>query len=239
MGYHRLRGDMDPRAIAGWQSSWRFRGAVRSFGLLAFALGVVLSVQIGCAWGRDKDPQPAAQSAPSTPTPDQSVADSPPADDAPMRAFYDYARVMFARQDYVAAAQAMERAYARDPRPLLLFNVGQAYRKAARYPEALKAYQHFLEIAPQHPMAADARDHIRTIQILNTQEGQRKQIELALEQSQQEIERMRTMGKTPLYKRAWFWTSVIGAAATVVAIGVGVKIYQDQRSSDTGLLSLH
>lgn len=176
-------------------------------------------------------PSPAATAPPPPSTP----APPPPPADAPMRAHYDYARSMFARQDYVAAAAAMERAYAREPRPMLLFNVGQAYRKAARYPEAVTAYQRFLEIAPQHPMALDARDHLRTITILSSQEDKRKQIELEMAETQQEIDRIR---RPPIYKRVWFWAAILGGTAAVVAIGVGAKTYQDQRRTDSGLVTL-
>lgn len=182
---------------------------------------------------------PAALDTPSSAGATASTATTPapppPPEDAPMRAHYDYARSMFARQDYPAAAAAMERAYAREPKPMLLFNVGQAYRKAARYPEAVKAYERFLEIAPQHPMALDARDHLRTIQILSSQEDKRKQIELEMAETQQEIDRIR---KAPIYKRAWFWVTIIGGTAAVVAIGVGAKVYQDQRRTDSGLLTV-
>lgn len=147
---------------------------------------------------------------------------------------------MFAKQEYIAAAQAMERAFAKEPRPILMINIGQAYRKAGRYKEALAAYQRFLELAPDHPMAVDARDHIRTIQLLTQQEEKRKQIELSLEQTQEELERtQQAMRKpVPIYKRAWFWGAVIGASAAVVAIGVGAKVYQDQRASDSGLVAI-
>lgn len=152
-----------------------------------------------------------------------------------MRAFYDYGRALFAKEEYIAAAQAMEHAYAKEPRPILMLNVGQSYRKAGRYKDALAAYQLFLQLAPQHPMAADARDYIRTIQLLTQQEEKQKQIELTLEQTQGELERMRK--PVPFYKRAWFWGTVLGTAAAVVAIGVGAKIYQAQRVSDSGLVS--
>lgn len=186
---------------------------------------------------REKRTTPATNvdAALETPAPAPAALPPPPPPDAPMRAHYDYARQMFAKEQYVAAAEAMERAFAQEPKPMLMFNIGQAYRKAARYSEATRAYQRFVEMAPDHPMAADARDHLRTISILNTQEEKRKQIELDFEQSQQEIARMR---KTPIYKRAWFWASVAGVVATAVAIGVGVKAYQDQRASDSGLLTL-
>jgi len=223
--------------------------ADKGFFRMRTSIGALLVLAVLCATfsqagAKEKRPpsSPVAEPVTDLPsnTPDAAAkpsgdAPAPPPADAPMRAHYDYARAMFARQDYIAAAGAMERAYAREPRPMLLFNVGQAYRKAARYPEAVKAYERFLEIAPQHPMALDARDHLRTIQILSSQEDKRKQIELEMAETQQEIDRMR---RPPIYKRAWFWVAILGGTAAVVAIGVGAKVYQDQRRTDSGLLTL-
>jgi hypothetical protein len=188
----------------------------------------------GPAWGRDKPP---AETAPASASAGDGAAPSePPAANASGRAFWSYARARFERGDYSAAAAALEQAYTREPLPVLLFNVGQAYRKASRYAEALEAYERFLKVAPaKDALALDAADYIRTLRLLMAQEQRQKQIVLAMEQTQEELQRFR---KPPLYKRAWVWVTVAGAAATVVAIGVGVKLYQDQRTTDTGNLSL-
>lgn len=219
------------RSAAGPQPRRSRLAWLRSLGALAVLL-LGLCAEHGAS-AREKKPPAAAQSSASAASA-STEATEPPPPDAPMRAHYDYGRAMFAKQEYIAAAQAMERAYAKEPRPILMLNVGQSYRKAGRYKEALAAYQLFLEQAPQHPMAADARDYIRTIQLLTQQEEKRKQVELTLEQTQEELERMR---KPPIYKRAWFWGTVLGGVAAVVAIGVGVKVYRDQRASDSGLVS--
>lgn len=186
------------------------------------------------AWGRDKPP---AETAPASATEVSGATPSePPAANASWRAFWAYARDRFARGDYIAAAAALEQAYTREQLPALLFNVGQAYRKASRYPEAMIAYERFLKVAPtKDPAVLDAADYIRTLRLLMAQEQRQKQIVLAMEQTQEELQRYR---KPPLYKRTWFWVTVAGAAATVVAIGVGAKLYQDQRTTDTGNLSL-
>lgn len=220
----------------------RIRGSAISMlgrvpGLATFieaALLVWLLVDSCPAWGRDK--QPALPPPPAAADATASNPSAPPGPNAPMRAFWAYARERFEQGDYVAAAEALEQAYAREPVPKLLYNAGQAYRKASRYPEAIRAYERFLRVAdPKLPIALDAADYIRTMRLLISQEERQKKIELAMEQTQEELERFR---KPPVYKRVWFWATLVGAAATAVAVGVGIKVYQDQRTTDTGMLSL-
>lgn len=176
---------------------------------------------------RDRTPPSVPAAVPEDPPP-------PPAD-APTRAHNDYARMMFAREKYLVAAETLERAYSRDPNPILLFNAGQVFRKGGHYAESLRSYERFLVVAPKHALAVDARDHVRTLQILLSQDEKKKEIEIKMEQTQQEIDRLR---KPPIYKRVWFWATIAGATAVVVAAGVGAKVYQDRRATDTGLLSL-
>ncbi len=56
-------------------------------------------------------------------------------------AFYQQAR-------YPEAIAEFEVAYGIDPQPLLIFNVGQAYRKAGRLAEARAKYQEYLDKDP-------------------------------------------------------------------------------------------
>lgn len=195
-----------------------------------FVLGLLSWGASASARERDRTPPPSVPAV-------AAVAEDPPPPpaDAPTRVHNDYARLMFSREKYLVAAETLERAYSRDPNPILLFNAGQVYRKGGHYAESLRSYERFLVVAPKHSLAVDARDHVRTLQILLSQEDKKKEIEIKMEQTQQEIDRLR---KPPLYKRAWFWVTILGGTATVVAVGVGVKVYQDQRATDSGLLSL-
>jgi tetratricopeptide (TPR) repeat protein len=197
---------------------------------LLFVLGLLPWGASASARERDRTPPPSMPAA-------VAVAEDPPPPpaDAPTRVQNDYARLMFSREKYLVAAETLERAYSRDPNPILLFNAAQVYRKGGHYAESLRLYERFLVVAPKHPLAVDARDHVRTLQILLSQEDKKKEIEIKMEQTQQEIDRLR---KPPLYKRVWFWATIVGGTAAVVAVGVGVKVYQDQRATDSGLLSL-
>lgn len=158
----------------------------------------------------------------------------PPAN-ASAGALVAYARQLFSRQDYATAAEVLERAYSREPRPILLFNAGQSYRKAERYSDAARCYERFLVFAPKHPLAAEARDHLGTLKVLQEQQDKRREIELAIDQTQQQLEKEK---KAAVFKRPWFWIAIGSVVASSVAIGVGIKLYRDQRDSNTGTLSL-
>jgi tetratricopeptide (TPR) repeat protein len=55
--------------------------------------------------------------------------------------------------DYDGAIAAWERAYALDPRPLLQYNLSQAYERAGRLEDAVDALETYLEIAPDDDAA--------------------------------------------------------------------------------------
>lgn len=180
---------------------------------------------------------PAPSDAPQAQTQAEPARDlSPPASDASADEHYAYARQLFNQRDYAAAARSLEQAYQRDPRPLFLFNAGQALRKASLHAEAIRLYQRFLVAAPDHPLAVEAREYVSTLQQLAKQDERNKQIELSMELTQQELDRLRRQ-RTPIYKRAWFWPSLIGVAATAAGIAIGITLYNNERRSEAGTLS--
>lgn len=66
-------------------------------------------------------------------------------------------------QRYEDAAAAFQRAYDLVQDPLLIFNVAQAQRRLGRCPEALTAYERFLQLDATSPKSADAKSHILTL----------------------------------------------------------------------------
>ena len=193
-------------------------------------LALALALPAGADSGR-----PRARSGDAADEDIERGQPTPPAASASASLLVSYARQMFARQDYPAAAEALERAYSREPRPIYLFNAAQSYRKAERYSDATRCYERFLIFAPKHTLAAEARDHLRTLQVLQEQQQKRREIELAIEQTQQQLEKEKS---TAVYKRPWFWIALSSAVAGTIGVVVGVKLYRDQRDSQTGTLSL-
>ncbi|MEZ4454538.1 MAG: tetratricopeptide repeat protein [Nannocystaceae bacterium] len=72
--------------------------------------------------------------APPTAEPDPNSPD----------ALSDEAIARFKAKDYDGAVDHFERAYAIDPKPNFLFNIGRVYEEAGRLPEAVKYYERFL-----------------------------------------------------------------------------------------------
>lgn len=150
------------------------------------------------------------------------------------------ANQLFMEQRLGAAADVLVKAYAAAPKSIYLFNIAQAYRKADRVEDALTYYQRFVDVAPKHPLAAEARGLLSTLRLLQTERShaQRTQTELAAaqeraaqelaeararyEEAQRKEQQLRTELSTvqkPFYKRPWFWGIVGGAAGAAAIIG--------------------
>lgn len=129
----------------------------------------------GTARGRAQA-QPASERTPS-------AAPEAPADPlAAAKATQARAAQLFRDQQFAEAAELLKSAYVDDPRPILLFNAGQAYRKAERAAEAKSMYEQFLKAAPGHPLAPETRGYIKDMESLSAMQLQVKQVSLALEE---------------------------------------------------------
>ncbi len=90
------------------------------------------------------------------PTPAARAQDAAEGDDA--RTLFQRGQAAYAQGDYDAAISAWERAYGLDPRPLLQFNLSQAFERMGRLQDAVDALALYLERAdPQDEHQADAR----------------------------------------------------------------------------------
>ena len=67
------------------------------------------------------------------------------------------------RGDYATAVARYQHAYRLVPHPLLLFNLGQAFRLAGNPRGAAESYERYLEADPSGDKAQLARDHIRRL----------------------------------------------------------------------------
>lgn len=194
-------------------------------------------------------PAPAAAQPPAAPTeaakkPPASGPLEPPPAGAKAEQIAEYAAQLFKQQRFSEAGDALQLAYQREPHPIFLFNVGQTFRKAGRYTDAIAAYKRFVEAAPEHPLASEARGYENTLGVLVEQQERTSQIELSLVDKQAEAERVRQnlmvqqrqteeaqralaaekAKQKKIYSRPWFWGIVGGAAAVVVIVGLGLGL---------------
>jgi tetratricopeptide (TPR) repeat protein len=198
----------------------------------------------------------AAAAAPAAPLPEPAPGgqlDPPPAG-AKADQIADYATALFKQQRYSEAGDALKLAYQREPRPIFLFNVGQTYRKAGRYADAIAAYKRFAADAPTHPLASEARGYEHTLAVLVEQQERTSQIEMSLMDKQAENERARQnlaleqrkaedaqtalaaekAKQKPIYRRPWFWAVISGAAVGALAIALGNLTYNNSVRTDGG-----
>ena len=192
--------------------------------------------------GQPVSPGPAAQAL--APGQAQGQAPAPPAASEPstVDAFVARAAQRFQQGEYLLVVEDLQKAYALEPRPLFLFNLGQAYRRAQRPREASDCYQRFLDAAPGHELVPEARGYLTDMKLLllEQERGELARQALALEQQraeaqlraertraeaqaaqlqaqlQEQAKAQRERADRPFYKKPWFW----GVTGTVLAVGV-------------------
>jgi tetratricopeptide (TPR) repeat protein len=92
------------------------------------------------------------------------------ASEAEAQAHYQRALSYYNLREYEIAVLEFKEAYAISNEPLLLFNIGQAYRLDRQYEEALHYYRTFLQLRPRAPNRRDVEQFIAEMeQMLKTQ----------------------------------------------------------------------
>ena len=140
---------------------------------------------------------------------------------------------LFQQGDYSGAVQAFTAAYVISPKPMLLFNIAQAHRKAGRAQEALTSYQLFLRKAPDTPLRAETEAYIELsraqlkAQPADPPEPPPAPLVLTAPPPPPPAPRV------PVYKRGWFW-GVVGAAVATAG-GIALGVYLANRPPDTTL----
>ncbi len=168
--------------------------------------------------------------------------------------------------EYDAAAQALESAYALDPKPLFLFNVAQAQRKAGHAEAALASYRRFLAVAGQSPLVPEAEQHVAAL----AAEVERAHAPPpappptvepppapppAVEPPPAVVPPPPAVvpppaakapapapvaERTPLYRRAGFWIGLVAAAVAVAgAVTLGVLLAPSDPTTTNGIFTLH
>lgn len=78
---------------------------------------------------------------------------------------YREAKKAYDAKDFEAAAGLFLEAYEYDPKPELLFNIGQAYKEAGRYVKAAEYLQRFLQERPDAPNKDEVAQQLYDIQL--------------------------------------------------------------------------
>ena len=161
------------------------------------------------------------------------------------------ANQLFQDQKYAAAARELEQVYLLEPRPLYLFNIAQAYRRAGQPIEALAAYQRFLTVAPKHPLANEAGGYVQDMRALVAAQERARAEEQQSTQTLAELSRERAQKdqmarllkqeqqRRAFYKRPWFWGAVGGVVAVTLGVGLGVGLYERVPPTEGGFMSIH
>lgn len=172
-------------------------------------------------------------------------------DAATARDAYGKGMAHYHLEEYDAAVEEWERGFRAKPAPEFLYNIAQAYRLSKRPEKALSFYQKYLRVSPD----AKNRDEVER-QMAALQELIDKQKSSAEGPPQQPLPATgvatppvvtpppsttttTTTGRAdlvarpaekPVYKKAWFW-GVVGGAAVVVAGGVVLGVVLGTRSN--------
>ncbi len=163
------------------------------------------------------------------------------------------AKQLFQAQKYSEAGDHLMAAHQERPQPVLLFNAGQAYRKALRPVEARNAYQKLIETYPDHALVPESKGYVQTLDALIAQVKEKQQIELALTEQnaktekelaeerarREEVQKELSKYKKPFYKTAWFWLLISGAAVGggIIAAGVLIDRARTKTAGDTHEIS--
>ncbi|MDQ3032408.1 MAG: PEGA domain-containing protein, partial [Myxococcota bacterium] len=100
--------------------------------------------------------------APITAQAQETQAAQPGAEDA--RTLFQRGQTAYSQGDYDGAITQWARAYELDPRPLLQFNLSQAYERLGRLEDAIGALEQYLENAdPNDEHQADARARLSSV----------------------------------------------------------------------------
>ena len=140
--------------------------------------------------------------------------------------YYQMGRKFYKEGQFEKSIECLKLANQQKPRPLLIYNIGMAYRKLNRHFESIAYFQRFLSTADN--LTEDERlrvqafiDQSAKARITGEKITADPQI-TRLDPGQDE--------KVLLYRKWWFWTIVGGTAAAVgLAIAVPIIVQQNNR----------
>ncbi len=231
----------------------RFARAIRALSICGFIAGSGLATSTR-VWGQDAavasaPPEPARPSAAARqdergPAP-RPLSDQPlplGTNDADgnltLREATERGIQLFRAGDYDGAVQAFTTAHILNPKPIFLFNIAQAQRKAGRPREALLSYQLFLKKAPDSPLRAETEAYL---ELVRTQ----LQVRAASEATSPPPKVGQVLAapappaaerRVPLHRRPWLWGMVGTAVALTSGVAIGVYLGTRPPSTTLGIL---
>ncbi len=147
---------------------------------------------------------------------------------------FEAAEVAYDLGHFERAQKLYVEAYELDPRPGLLFNIGQCHRKLGQWSQAAFFYRRYLARVPQGEGVAQLHELIAEMDARSVARPPPapKKVALAVAASPAAVTPPAavTAEEDPVYKQWWLWTAA-GAATTLTvaaAVAVGVAASQSQ-----------
>jgi tetratricopeptide (TPR) repeat protein len=161
---------------------------------------------------------------------------------------YDLGMVLYQAQRFEASIPEFKAAYEFDPKPGLLFNIAQAYRKAGKPRDAIAYYDRYLATESRIDIETRKRVDSYLAEARNTLAA----LELELKQRLSEAKAARDAEpapalidlpppappppqppppRKPIYKKWWFWTAIGGGVAVGLGVGLGVGLSAGQANA--------
>jgi tetratricopeptide (TPR) repeat protein len=132
----------------------------------------------------------ALQAEPARAEPGRAPADADGR--AKAASHFKQGQAFFQREDYDRALAEYQTAFDLSPEPLLVFNIALCHDRAKRPEQALQTFRRYLELAPNGPVADEARDDVaRLVPIVDKITADRAAAGTAEAQAQAEAEAAR------------------------------------------------
>jgi tetratricopeptide (TPR) repeat protein len=132
---------------------------------------------------------------------------------------FEAGRDAYDRGSFTSALAHFERAHALQPRPELLYNVGRAADSDGQASRAIEAYASYLESNPNAANADFVRARLAKMQALARAARPLPTVAQAMPSA---APPPRDEPRRPVWKRAWFWTTVgalvVGGVVTSVLL---------------------
>jgi tetratricopeptide (TPR) repeat protein len=145
-----------------------------------------------------------------------------------MRSFarqkFDEGRAQFAAKHYEAALGLFKQSYDAAPHPDLLFNIGRCLEELNRYREAYEAYEKFLAVNPNDSDVQQRAYRMRRKAIEEPLPVPEPPPEPSPQPAASAAPTAAPVAATPVYKKWWLWTAVVGVAAVALGVGLGVGL---------------